>query len=69
MSTLKNRNENNVDDSLKPLTKEKSLAILGKFRKDLGIEGLHPTKQRIKAILEKSGPLSEEATKMRLEET
>jgi hypothetical protein len=69
VSTLKNKNEKNVDESLKPLTKEKALAILGKLRKDFGIEDLHPTKQRIKTIIEKSGSLSEEVTKMRIEET
>lgn len=65
---LKNKDTKHQDDELKPLTKEEALASIGKFRKDLGLEGVHTTKERIRAILEKSGLLSEEVTRMRLEE-
>jgi hypothetical protein len=65
---LKKKSETDIDVELKPLTKERAISSLMKFRKNLGIEGLHPTEQRIRSILEKSGPLSEEVTKMRSKE-
>lgn len=65
---LKNKDIKDHDDELKPLTKKEALASLGRFRKDLGLEGVHTTKERIRTILEKSGSLSEEVTRMRLED-
>ena len=56
-------------EQLRPLSKSEALASIQKFRKDLGLEGMHTSKKRISAILEKSGLLSEEVTKIRLEET
>ena len=69
MSMLRNNDTKHHDaEELKPLTKEKALASIGKFRKELGLEDVHTTKERIKDLLEKSGSLSEEVTRMRLEE-
>jgi len=68
---LKNKDAKNHgdDDKLRPLTKNEALARFQKFRKDLGLQDVHTSKERIKTILEKSGLLSEEVTKIRLEET
>ena len=66
--TLKNKDMPVQDDKLKALSKEKALATIGMFRKQLGLVALHTTKERFRNILEKSGSLSEEVTKMRVEE-
>jgi hypothetical protein len=44
---------------LTPLSKDAALGEIKKFRKDMGIEGIHTTRKRVKNILKKSGPLSE----------
>ena len=65
---LKNNDIKDHDDELKPLTKKEALVSIRKFRKDLGLEGVHTTKERIRTILEKSGSISEEVIRMRLED-
>lgn len=66
---LNNEDTDNRDYELKPLTKEEALETLERFRKNLNLEDVHSTKERIGAILERSGLLSSETTKMRLEQT
>lgn len=52
---LKNKDIDNQDDELKPLTKEEALETLEQFRKDLGLEDVHSIKERIRDILGRSG--------------
>jgi hypothetical protein len=66
MAVLENKDKGN-DSKLQPLSKEEALASLKKFRKDLGLERIHTNKERIQSILKKSGPLSDEVTRMRRE--
>jgi hypothetical protein len=65
MSMLENKDKGT---ELQPLSKEEALASIKKFRKDLGLEGIHTNRDRIQSILKKSGLLSDEVTKMRREQ-
>jgi hypothetical protein len=65
---LENKNKGSDRDKLQPLSKEEALASMKKFRKDLGLEGIHTDKDRIQSILQKSGLLSDEVTSMRREQ-
>lgn len=50
---------------LQAQSKEELLSNIKKLRKDLGLEGVSYDKERLRRILEKTGPLSDEVLRMR----
>lgn len=50
---------------LESQTKEKALENIKRLRKDLDLENIHPDRKRLRAILQKSGSLTDELLTMR----
>jgi len=65
---VQQREDKEKKDELKPLSKKEALESIRKFKKDFGLLGISTSKRRIRNILKRSGPLSDEVDRSRCEQ-
>ena len=65
---MQQREDKEKKDELKPLSKKEALESIRKFKKDFGLLGISTSKRRIRNILKRSGPLSDEVDRSRCEQ-